>query len=82
MNRLAHEIWHLPRTLLVGLVRIYQWTLSPLIGRQLPFRAHVQRLFHPRGGKIRGHSGHSSRHRAHRPLPSVPSGRLRSAVGK
>ncbi len=37
MSRLAHEIWHLPRRVLVGLARVYQWTLSPLIGQRCRF---------------------------------------------
>jgi putative membrane protein insertion efficiency factor len=37
MNWLAHHIWQLPSRLLVGMVRVYQWTLSPLIGRHCRF---------------------------------------------
>lgn len=37
MNRLATAIWHMPRTLLIAAARTYQWTLSPLIGRQCRF---------------------------------------------
>jgi putative membrane protein insertion efficiency factor len=37
VSRLTTAIWHLPATLLVGSVRLYQWTLSPLIGRHCRF---------------------------------------------
>ncbi len=45
MKRIALEIWHLPRSLLVGLVRIYQWTLSPLIGRHCRFEPSCSAYF-------------------------------------
>jgi putative membrane protein insertion efficiency factor len=37
MNWLAHQIRKLPSKLLVGMVRVYQWTLSPIIGRHCRF---------------------------------------------
>jgi putative membrane protein insertion efficiency factor len=37
MNPLAREIWYLPRRLLIVAVRIYQWTLSPLVGQRCRF---------------------------------------------
>jgi putative membrane protein insertion efficiency factor len=37
MTRLAKTAWRLPGTLLVSSVRLYQWTLSPLIGRHCRF---------------------------------------------
>ena len=37
MTRLARQIWQLPGTLLIAAARIYQWTLSPLIGRHCRF---------------------------------------------
>ena len=37
MTRLAIAVWHLPRMLLIAAVRIYQWTLSPFIGKQCRF---------------------------------------------
>jgi putative membrane protein insertion efficiency factor len=37
VNSLIRGIWLLPRTLLIGAVRLYQWTLSPLVGRQCRF---------------------------------------------
>ncbi len=45
MNRLAREIWCLPRHALVGLVRIYQWTLSPLIGQRCRFQPTCSAYF-------------------------------------
>ncbi len=45
MNRLAREIWHLPRHALVGLVRIYQWTLSPLVGQRCRFQPTCSAYF-------------------------------------
>jgi putative membrane protein insertion efficiency factor len=45
MKRIALEIWRLPRSLLVGLVRIYQWTLSPLIGRHCRFEPSCSAYF-------------------------------------
>ena len=35
---LLRFIVRLPGLLLIGLVRIYQWTLSPIIGRQCRFQ--------------------------------------------
>jgi putative membrane protein insertion efficiency factor len=45
MNRLATAIWHLPRTLLIAAVRVYQWTLSPLVGRQCRFEPSCSAYF-------------------------------------
>jgi uncharacterized protein len=45
MNRLAVEIWCLPRRGLVVLVRIYQWTLSPWIGRHCRFEPTCSSYF-------------------------------------
>ena len=45
MNRLAVAIWQLPRHLLIGMVRIYQWTLSPLIGRHCRFEPTCSAYF-------------------------------------
>ena len=30
-------VWHIPANVAIFLVRIYQWTLSPIIGRQCRF---------------------------------------------
>ena len=35
----------LPGQLLIGLVRVYQWTLSPLIGRQCRFQPTCSNYF-------------------------------------
>lgn len=45
MNRLAVEIWRLPRRTLVGLARIYQWTLSPLLGQRCRFEPTCSAYF-------------------------------------
>ncbi|MFO0789161.1 MAG: membrane protein insertion efficiency factor YidD [Pirellulales bacterium] len=37
MKWLAQQIWRLPSTLLIAATRVYQWTLSPLIGRHCRF---------------------------------------------
>lgn len=37
MNRLLQTIWQLPGLLLIGAARVYQWTISPLIGRRCRF---------------------------------------------
>ncbi|MFN3160144.1 MAG: membrane protein insertion efficiency factor YidD [Rubinisphaera brasiliensis] len=38
MKAFARFLWNLPGEILIFLVRIYQWTLSPLIGRQCRFQ--------------------------------------------
>jgi hypothetical protein len=45
VNRLGLQIWHLPGTLLIGAVRVYQWTLSPLVGRQCRFEPTCSNYF-------------------------------------
>jgi len=45
MNRLAIAIWHLPRYALVGVVRVYQWTLGPLIGPRCRFEPTCSAYF-------------------------------------
>jgi uncharacterized protein len=45
MNRVAVEIWHVPRRLLVLAARAYQWTLSPLIGRHCRFEPTCSNYF-------------------------------------
>jgi len=37
MKRVGLWIWHLPANIVIGMVKVYQWTLSPLIGRQCRF---------------------------------------------
>ncbi len=37
LRRIASGLFHLPAWTLIGLVRVYQWTLSPIIGRQCRF---------------------------------------------
>jgi putative membrane protein insertion efficiency factor len=38
MNRLAKSIWNIPSGLLIAAVRLYQWTLSPLLGQRCRFQ--------------------------------------------
>ena len=45
MNRLIETIWHLPSTLLIAAARVYQWTLSPLVGRQCRFEPTCSAYF-------------------------------------
>jgi hypothetical protein len=37
LKRLLKFIWNIPANCLIGLVRIYQLTLSPIVGRQCRF---------------------------------------------
>lgn len=37
LTRAALALWHLPREVIVVCVRVYQWTLSPLVGRDCRF---------------------------------------------
>ncbi len=45
MNRVAMELWQLPRRMLVMLVKIYQWTLSPLFGQRCRFEPSCSAYF-------------------------------------
>jgi uncharacterized protein len=45
MKRLAIAVWHLPRTVLIVAARSYQWTLSPLVGRQCRFEPTCSAYF-------------------------------------
>lgn len=38
MKTVLHWLWFLPASLAIGMVRVYQWTLSPIIGRQCRFQ--------------------------------------------
>jgi len=33
-----HSLWRLPALTIIAFVRVYQWTLSPIIGRQCRFQ--------------------------------------------
>ena len=37
LQRAALALWHMPREMIVVFVRVYQWTLSPLVGRDCRF---------------------------------------------
>jgi putative membrane protein insertion efficiency factor len=45
MNRVADFLYRLPGRTLIGLVRVYQWTLSPIIGRQCRFTPTCSNYF-------------------------------------
>jgi uncharacterized protein len=45
VSRLAQQLSRLPSALLIGAARIYQWTLSPLIGRQCRFEPTCSNYF-------------------------------------
>jgi putative membrane protein insertion efficiency factor len=45
MNAGARLVWHLPRHLLIAAVRVYQWTLSPLVGRYCRFEPTCSNYF-------------------------------------
>ena len=42
---LARGLIRIPGLFLIGLVRIYQWTLSPIIGRQCRFQPTCSHYF-------------------------------------
>ncbi len=45
MSRLGRMIWLLPGLLLVFVARVYQWTLSPLIGPKCRFEPSCSNYF-------------------------------------
>jgi uncharacterized protein len=45
MNRLVESVWRLRAGLLTTAVRVYQWTLSPLIGRHCRFEPSCSSYF-------------------------------------
>jgi putative membrane protein insertion efficiency factor len=45
MSWFAKAIWNLPSSVLIGAARVYQWTLSPLIGRQCRFEPTCSAYF-------------------------------------
>ena len=45
MHRITGWIWRLPRAALIGMVRVYQYTLSPWIGRQCRFHPSCSNYF-------------------------------------
>jgi hypothetical protein len=42
---MANTIWRLPAMLLIAAARLYQWTLSPLIGRHCRFQPTCSAYF-------------------------------------
>jgi putative membrane protein insertion efficiency factor len=45
MKRLLWSIVKLPSRVLIGLVRLYQWTLSPIFGRSCRFQPTCSHYF-------------------------------------
>lgn len=45
MNRVGRMVWLLPGTLLIGATRVYQWTISPLIGPNCRFEPTCSNYF-------------------------------------
>ena len=45
MIRCLQFIWRLPATILIGLVRVYQYLLSPIFGRQCRFQPTCSHYF-------------------------------------
>ena len=45
MNRFGSQIVRLPGMLLIAAARVYQWTLSPLVGRQCRFEPTCSNYF-------------------------------------
>ena len=45
MKQVAAAIWNLPRLSLIGVVRVYQWTLSPLLGQHCRFQPSCSSYF-------------------------------------
>lgn len=45
MNRVRPLIVRLPSLMLIGMVRLYQWTLSPFIGQQCRFTPTCSNYF-------------------------------------
>jgi uncharacterized protein len=45
VNRLANSIWNIPSGLLIAVVRLYQWTLSPLLGQRCRFEPSCSSYF-------------------------------------
>ena len=45
MSRLGERVARLPSQVLIALARIYQWTLSPFIGRQCRFTPTCSNYF-------------------------------------
>ncbi len=45
LARIARVLWGLPAAILVAVVRVYQWTLSPLVGRECRFHPTCSNYF-------------------------------------
>jgi uncharacterized protein len=45
VNGLAKTVWNLPRWTLIAAVRLYQWTISPLLGPRCRFEPSCSSYF-------------------------------------
>ena len=45
LRRIACGLFHVPAWTLIALVRVYQWTLSPLLGRHCRFQPTCSTYF-------------------------------------
>jgi len=45
MRAIAAHLWNLPANLLILAARVYQWTLSPLVGRHCRFQPTCSNYF-------------------------------------
>lgn len=45
LSALGRAVVAMPSWLLIGMVRVYQWTLSPLVGRHCRFQPTCSRYF-------------------------------------
>jgi uncharacterized protein len=45
MTRVSQWLWHLPGKTLIVTVRLYQWTLSPLLGQRCRFEPSCSEYF-------------------------------------
>jgi uncharacterized protein len=45
LNQIARHLWNLPATLLIAAARVYQYTLSPFIGRHCRFHPTCSAYF-------------------------------------
>jgi len=45
VNPYLRQVWQLPAMLLIAATRVYQWTLSPLIGRHCRFQPSCSAYF-------------------------------------
>ena len=82
MNRVWQTITGLPAAALIAVVRVYQWTLSPLIGPRCRFEPTCSTYFHRVGPQIRRMAWWVAWRAPNLSLPPLPSRRLRPALSR